>query len=126
MSTGVKVKALLAANPAVTAVVGDRIFPNIMPPETPLPALVYLVVDNIPQTTFTSVAATVVGSARVQVDAYDLDYDTAQALADAVSDCLDGVSVPELAALELNSRDMWDSELRAHRVSRDFSVWCAR
>lgn len=125
MSPGEKVKAKLAADAAVIAIVEDRIYPNVLPAEVQLPALVYFVVDSVPQSSMDGVASGALANARVQVDMYSRDYDEVHDLAEKVTDVVDAERV-SFTAWEIDTRDLWDVELQAHRVSRDFAIWAGR
>ena len=66
--------ALLSGAGAVTAVVGTRIFPVMLPLRQPTPAIVYSLVDGVRVSTIDAQAATHLMRSRVQVDLISKDY----------------------------------------------------
>jgi hypothetical protein len=117
---GVQLYALLSANAGVAALVGDRIFPQVMPQGGQLPALVYAVVDDVPENTLTGYT---LRGARVQIDCYGKAYIAAQGTADAVVSALAEIVTEGLAAVLLSRRDGYEDETTLHKVMLDFSLW---
>lgn len=125
MSLGDELFARLTAAPAVSALVGTRVFPSELPQEEAVPALVYSVVYDRPESTLTGVAAELLRAARVQVDAYARTYTAAKALEAAVTSALADLSEPSpgLSVVQDSARDLFDHETRFHRVLMEFTVW---
>ena len=125
------IRAKLLADAAVTSLVGNRIYSNVMLEGSALPAIVCTVVSDVPENSFTGVAATRLKNVRVQVDCYARPapsgvagaYITVHQLAEAVDAVLAGLQLPELSGLLEVTRDLFDNETGYHRVSMDFTFW---
>jgi selenocysteine-specific translation elongation factor len=114
-------RSSLTANAGVTALVSGRIFPQVIPQGCTMPAIRYLVVDDLPLNSvdgFTSHLRI----ARVQADAYARTYLAAHAVADAIEGALRSVVGPDFAALVVSRRDGYEDETELHRVILDVSV----
>ena len=120
---GVSIAALLAT-PSLEALVGQRVFPNLLPQEVRKPAITYYVVSDVPESSVTTPTASTTRNARVQIDVYSRTYAEAQQIARLVEVAMD-VSAPSpgLSAWLETSRDLYDDVTQDHRVSMDFNVW---
>jgi hypothetical protein len=132
MTTGEALSALLSADPTVVALVGTRISPDELPEGSPLPAIVYTVVVDVPVNSFTGSAADRLRNVMVQIDCYARPtqgaggaYKGAQAVADAVDAALTAPAqqTSSFSAVREASRNLLDNETQYRRVSMDFSVW---
>lgn len=123
MSPGEAVRLKLIADPAVTALVGTRYYPNRLPQNAVLPAVVYFEVSNVPVTTFDGDAATRITNIRLQLDVYDDDYADTKEAARLIDLVVSNLRSTALKADRLDSRDLYEDATRLHRVSMDFSVW---
>lgn len=121
-TVGVVIAQALTA-PAVVAIAGDRVFPNVLIEGVALPAVVYQVVSQIPQSSFDGSFDTRLFQSRVQIDCYARRYLDAQNLAAAVGAAIEALSSSSAAAWMEAQRDLFDNETQYHRVSMDFSVW---
>lgn len=82
----------LSNDSAVKALVGDHIYPSLMPEsnvQTLQPTVVYSRVSMVPERAQDGVHRWV----RWQVDCWAADYDTADSLAAAVTSCLEGAQM---------------------------------
>lgn len=112
--------ALLAASPAVTALIGTapmRLFPSgNIPQAQVLPAVTWQSVGGLPENQLAD--RPVVDNMRTQIDCWALDYPGARALFVAVQ-----------AAVELNATvvslngDDYDEATKRYRTSFDVSWW---
>lgn len=116
-------RACLAADATVTALVGTRIYPLVMPQDATRPAIVLTVVSEVPENSFDGTAETRLTASRVQVDCYAATYLEAHEVATAVDNVLANLRRPDLSAERDSMTDDWDDEVQVHRVSMDFSVW---
>lgn len=123
MTTLEAIREKLAADLPLAALVGTRIYPQVIKQGAATPAVVLTVVSEVPQNTFTGAPGSLLLSARVQVDAYAATYREAHAVADAVDAVIGALSSPSLSAYRDNKQDLYDDETQQHRVSLDFSVW---
>jgi len=118
-------RALLLADPAVSALVAARIYPAPLPQGPTLPALCY---QRISATrTRSQEGPSGRARARFQVDAWASTYDAARAAAAAVRRACDGfrgvVSGVELQEVQLaTDRDLYEPDVQLHRVSADYFV----
>lgn len=117
---GETARAALVANPAVAALVVGRVFPNVIPQGAVMPAIRYMVVDDLPGNTLPGGITR--RRARLQVDAYAKKYLEAHALAGAIAGALGGIAGPAVTAIELARRDGYEDETGLHRVSMDYSM----
>lgn len=125
MSLGAQIFTRLSAAPGVAALVGSRVFPNELPQDVVVPALVYVVVADRPESSLTGAVASLLRAARVQVDAYARTSLAAHQLADAVEAAIGDLREPSPGlSVELEaSRDLFDHETRFYRVQMEFTVW---
>lgn len=122
MSLGEQVRALLLADAAVTARVIGRVFPVVLPQAVAMPAVRYLVIDDVPQNSLLGWTSGL-RHARVQIDAYGKKYLDAQGLADAIEGAVGSLPGPGITSLLLARRDQYEDVTETHRVSMDFSMW---
>jgi hypothetical protein len=123
MTTLEAVRAELLADLTLQGLVGQRIYPLVMPQGSETPALVLTVISDIPENSFDGTAETRLREARVQIDSYAETYLQAHQLADAVLAIVGNLSRPDLSAVADDSRDLYDDETELHRVSADFAVF---
>lgn len=113
----------LRNDPAVAAYVADRIYPQVMPDEPVVPAIVYTLISNRPQNSLEGYTSGQM-QAIVQLDCYTRTYADAQALADVVQDLLGTPRVVAgLKGWVRDRRDDYEDDSRFHRVSMDISIW---
>lgn len=116
---------LLESASAVTALVGMRIYPAVIPQGVAQPSLAYWRVSTARQQLFDGPHST--AAPRYQIDAQAADYTTARQLAEAVREALNGYrgtlggEVVHHITLQ-NEQDIYDSETGAYRVALDFIV----
>jgi hypothetical protein len=120
------VRAVLLADPAVTALVGAgaeaRIYPLILPQGAAFPALTYQRVSSV-----TQYAQDGPGLARqrIQIDAWAMTYRAAKDLARAVRSALEGHRAGNIQGVFVDpERDFYEADTRLYRASTDFYVWC--
>lgn len=123
MTPGPDVREKLLANAAVVALIGDRIYANVAPQGAAVPRVVFTVISNIPENSFTGTAETRITSARLQLDCYAKRYDAAHELADAVDLVVANLGLTDLSALREDARDLYENETQLYRVSIDYIVW---
>lgn len=88
MSAEAAVYALLSAAPAVTALVGDRIYPGQLPEGEPLPALVIEHISSVRLGRLDAQAETHPTQTRMQVNLIANQYRVLKAMRDAVTSAL--------------------------------------
>lgn len=124
---GKSLRALLLGDPAVSELVGgERIHPVVLPQGVMEPSVTYRRISG--QGVHGTGGRLNLNGPRVQIDAYARDADVAAELADAIRDRIDGHrgaqgSVRFKGIFLANERDLFDPDVRMHRVSRDYFVW---
>ena len=113
------VVTVLTANAPVQAIVGNKIFPIVMPEGESVPALVY-------QKVGTDVINSLDGysgleSIRLQFSCYAATLLAAKQLAQSVSAALDGSAM--LKCTRTMEMDDQDPETKNFRVIVDFNIW---
>jgi hypothetical protein len=121
-STVQAIRDELVANAAVIALVSDRIFPQVIPQGTSMPAVVITLISEIPITSFTGLQETNLKQARVQIDSYATTYLQAHEIATAIDLVVGNLSRADLSALRENMQDLYEDETQLHRVSADYIV----
>jgi hypothetical protein len=120
-------RTLLLADTTVSNLVGgSRIYPGVLPQGQRSPSLVYNRISGV--FPFELDGSGGIVQNLIQIDAIADSSDTASNLANAVHDALNGfrgtVATVEFKGIfQTNERDIFDSAVQLHRVSRDFSTW---
>ncbi len=123
MSTIETVRAQLVAASAVTTLVGQRIYPQVLPPDmNTFPAVTLTLVSEVPVNSLNGAAANRLKVARVQVDVFAKTYREAHAAFDAIDAVIADLSSPTLSAYGESSQDSYDDETQRHGVSGDYFV----
>ena len=130
MTLGETIRSLLVADATLSGLVGTRIYPNEMPEGVTLPAVVYQVISDVPENSFTGQTSTDIKTARLQVDSYARAigtvgaYAQAHAVAAAIENVIGNLSSADLSAnVNDAGRDLYDNVTQYHRVQQDFIVW---
>jgi len=123
MTSEESIYSMLAADAAVAAIVGSRIYPLRMPDDenAVLPSVVYTRVSGARATPMAGGAT--LENPRIQVDSWATTYAGAKALSEAVRAALEETGGTGLKAILLSDSDLMDDETGDYRVSMDFSVW---
>lgn len=120
MSIESSLYARLTAHAGVSALVGTRIYPLLMPQTPVLPAITY---QRISAEHIASIGGhSGLENPRIQIDIWALSYNTSKALAAQVRAALTE-SMDGFAALLLTDLDDYEPETRIYRCSLDFSLW---
>lgn len=111
--------ALLLADAAVAALVGDRIYPSVLKHNCPLPAIRYVDVSTEPIVDLEGPTDT--ERTTIQVDCYSATKATARTLAKAVAAALRTSTT--FSSLPTGRRSEYDSNALLYVVSADFDCW---
>ena len=112
---------ILEANAGVSALIGTRIYPMLLPQTPTLPAIVYSVISAMRTARHGGRAS--IGEKRIQFSCWGSTYSGAKALADQVRLALDGTKpTTEGAALIAGEHDIYDTETGWFHISMDFMV----
>ncbi len=96
----------------------DRVYPQVAPDNVQRPYIVYQrVTENVENTLAGRTGLT---NTRLQVDVYASTYAQAQQIAAAVADLMAGWALPNVQIL---ARDIYESDVKLHRVMADYSIW---
>lgn len=126
---GAAVRALLIADLGVTALVGTRIYPNELPQGVGLPAVVYTIVSDVSENSFTGDTSETGSFTHFQIDCYARAigsvgaYSRAHSVKAAVKSVLGNLSDPAMSGTFDNARDLYDNVTQYHRVQMDFTIW---
>lgn len=116
---------LLSAT-GVTALVGTRVEPLLLPDNASYPSVVYRTFDREPTSTFADDVA--LSATSIEVESYGTTYASARATADAVKSALQRWSgtvagiVVDHVFYEDETAD-YDSEARVFVISQDYRLW---
>lgn len=118
--------AFLKNNAGVNALVSGRIYPQTLPQNVVLPAIVYSQISSVRGSSHSGTSG--FASCRFQVDIWATTYYQASTVANAVRTALDnykgvmGSSNVGSAFLE-NELDGFDPETQSQRVIQDYMIW---
>lgn len=115
--------AHLVGGSAVTAIVGEHIWPMVRQERSEPPAVTYQVVALTPSNDLDNSDGSLI-QYRVQVDAWARKFDDAVALAEAIRARLQ-TSASSFSALLIpgGGGDAYESDPKIYRRSMDFSCW---
>lgn len=128
MSAEKVIYALLRADAALAALVGERIYPGFIPMGTPLPALAYNQTSRLESNKVALRGGSVVVRSRIEVTAQAKTFPAKKAVLDAVraacrnrSGVIAGVSVNSVL-VDTTGPDMTDAAAGLEMQSQDFRV----
>ena len=118
--------AKLSGDAGVSALVGTRIYPLLMPQEPTLPAIVYQRISTVPLGQ-SHQGGNHLNRARMQLACHATTILAAKQLAQAVWRALDGDSgtwsnVTVQSCLRANELDGYEPEVEAYRVTADYLI----
>lgn len=122
-------RGLLAANTGLTALVGSKIYPLVVPQGIPYPALVYLLVSKVPN----NEACQGEGSSenpqqvRMQVSVYAERYEQIVAIDEAVRGAIDHfkgtLGNTQISSLRfLSARDLYEQQALVFHRAIDYRI----
>lgn len=109
--------ALITADQRFVSVAADRLSPVLLSEESALPAATYQVISK--RYLYALDGRVSLTNARVQVDTWSKSYGKAKALAEAITEILDGSAMDVQL---LSSTDLYEHEAQLYRVMTEFSV----
>jgi hypothetical protein len=128
---GASLRKLMTDDAAVTAMVGTRIFPGLLPQRADFPAVVYGQISSERVSAMGQDTGTV--RSIWQIDCYAKTYGSARELASKVRKSLQrklgSVAIPSNGAKLLQGlfveadTDLFEDETQLHRVSTDYVIW---
>jgi len=127
MSAAADFRILLTADAGITALVGTRIYPQLLPQAPMFPAISYQVVSGFRETAMDGPAG--VNRARLQFDCWASTYLQAEAVANAVRVAIDGfkgsIGSPARVLQSVffaGERDLYEPDPPAFRRSADYLI----
>ena len=125
MSLEAELVTQMKGHAGLSALVGARVYPGLLPPQPTYPAVTYTIVSDVPEHAMgTDPGAK---TARVSVTVWSLSYKAAKDCADQVVAALSRyrhASAPTIwDTLMDNQLDTYDDTVRAHGVVTDFRVF---
>ena len=121
------IQQLVTAAPAVSALIGSRLYPLLLPDAPVYPAATYQVISCVEEQTLDG--PTGIFTARVQVDAWSPSYSETKATAAAIRGVLDGfdgtlADGTRVANMWLcdSPADAFTPEARLYRTQQDFKL----
>lgn len=122
----VGIQQLITADPDFQAIAVDRLYPVILPEDSPLPAATF---QRISTTALYTLDARIqVTEIRIQFDSWAQSYGLAKELMDAINSVIDNYSgsLPDgtqVFGVQLaNSNDQYEGPARLFRSSADYKV----
>ena len=121
MSAESSLRAALLAAPAVSALVGTRVYPMLLPQNPTLPAIVFQRISAVPDHLLGEQGWR--APCRVQLSLWAATYDAMRTLTIAVEAALRGYSGSGLRLVRLlNLTDDYEPETKLYRMIADFRV----
>ena len=115
-----KLFTVLSGAPAITALVGGRIYPQVLPQTPTYPAVTYQRVAGNRENHLRGYAD--LENAIIQIDAWAATLAGAIALGDAITTAMYAATT-FAAILPGSPMDTWEDDVEKHRRSLDFSCW---
>lgn len=117
MTSTVAQQALISA---LTSLFSGRVYALVGPDNPTTPYAVYQIVGSAPENTLNQ--GVTIENDRYQVDIYAPLYQDVHDLGDSARAALIAVAWP-LSFVFLTQTDQFESELKLHRVTQDYSTW---
>ena len=117
--TEAKLYTALTGHAGLSALVGTRVFPVILPQNVTLPAVRYQRITGGQVTAHSGYTG--LENPRYQIDAWANTFDAARAIAKQIR--LAMTSATTFTAIVLTDFDDYEPEKNLFRISLDFSVW---
>jgi hypothetical protein len=111
-------KAYLAADAAILALVGSRIYPLKLPQAPTLPALTYQKISGSRVTSLSGYSG--LSHPRMQIDCWASTYEQVKDVAAAVVTALDAYPG---SIMNDDGRDNYQPDVELPRVTIDFTIW---
>ena len=125
MSVEMAIRTRLVTHPGTSALITSRVFPQLMPQGTILPAVTYSVVSRTTEPTM-GYANSGMWATLIQIDCWAETYAGVKALADQVRaglmDWHQESPEPIWRVLHQSEEDSFESETSLFRVSMDFEI----
>lgn len=121
MTIEAALKTHLQGDGTISGLVGDRVFPALVPQGKALPAVTYQQIGGLPMTDLSGADGALINY-RIQVNSWADGYMAAQALAEAVRVRMKTAASNFKAVLTLQ-QDVFEESPRRFGVYQDYSIW---
>lgn len=118
-----QIYSVLTAAPAVTGLVGARLYPVQGLQAAALPYVVWTRISTVPETQHDTAGTPGLHRSVYQVSCYDTTFRAADALAAAVGAALLAQGALGQAASLEDRRDAYDTDAEIYRSDLDISIW---
>ena len=119
MTIGQDVYSELSGDAGLSALVGTRIYPQWLPQNVTLPAVMFFqVTENIQNVIGGELG---LRNHQIQFDVFADDYSTAQSVVAALNTAVANASA--FKSYRLTQQELYEPQTEIHRVSVDFSIW---
>lgn len=118
MLEGKMFTVLIGAN-AVTTIVGDRIFPVLLPQGVAFPSITYQRVSGDREYNLSGYST--LENPRIQIDIWSTSYGISKDLGGKVKTAMDAATT--FKSIMITDQDMYEDEIKIYRVSQDYSIW---
>lgn len=95
-----------------------RVYPGVAPDAPTLPYMVYSRINTNSENVLSGTSG--LANTRMQIDIYAKTYVQAQTIARAVDTLMNGWNYQNVSIL---SQDMYEPDVKLHRVIADYSIW---
>jgi len=125
MSISQALRAFLLAQPSIVALVGTRIYPQVLPQQPTYPAITYAQVSGVRMQILEGPAGR--ARPRITINSWGESHESMDALAGALRAALDGYAGPmgdlSVGAVVLdNEFEVFEEEARVHRKLQDYII----
>lgn len=122
MSFEAELRTHIGGHAPISALIGARFHPDLLPQETVIPAVVYSVVFDNPQTDLDG-ADGELSNIRVQLDAYARNKSDAMALRNAIRSRMK-TAASGFKSVPLNAgQSIYEPDTKLYRYMMEFSCW---
>lgn len=125
MAWRIELRSVLTNSVAVGNVVGDRIYPNIIPEGVDLPAVAYTVTENTPANH--KDGSTKLDFATVEFDLVSTKYSEIADGSEAIREALTSYTGTEVARATLQDEtEFYDDKNKYHRINQEYLITIKR
>ena len=110
----------LLGSTALTAIVGNKVFPMVMPQGTLLPAVSFQKISGVPANCL--YGPTGLEEITVQIDAWAMSLSVVKNMAKAIRAVMPTTGVTWGARLTMDE-DLFDAEAKVYRICMSYDVW---
>ncbi len=114
-------RSYLLAQPAIAALIGERVYPLVLPQGAALPAITYQRISSVRESSHEGPSG--LAHPRFQLNCWSGTYAGARAMADAVRPSVNATRSLGQATFLVDDHDDYDPETGLYRVILDVILW---